>query len=154
MICFQVSLNDRELCTAGVAEQASNVVALVCAVGGRLNEDGSRRLTLDVGGTADEVQLTWLENFDRLEAGDTITIRILERETADPPRVRRDGRTLQAKRQDAQAESDPACAFCHRPQGDSRTLIAGPPVFICSACLDVCGSIVREDVNLRRGPEA
>lgn len=35
------------------------------------------------------------------------------------------------------------CSFCAKPQDDALLLIAGPSVFICDECVEVCGEILR-----------
>jgi ATP-dependent Clp protease ATP-binding subunit ClpX len=30
------------------------------------------------------------------------------------------------------------CSFCNKDQNDVRKLIAGPSVFICDVCVEVC----------------
>jgi len=37
-----------------------------------------------------------------------------------------------------------ACSFCGRPQRDTRTLIAGPQVYICDDCVTLCAEIIVE----------
>jgi len=37
------------------------------------------------------------------------------------------------------------CSFCNKDQNDVRKLIAGPTVFICDECVDVCNDIVADD---------
>jgi len=37
------------------------------------------------------------------------------------------------------------CSFCNKDQGTVRKLIAGPTVFICDECVDVCNDIIQED---------
>src|SRR5687767_10082645 len=39
------------------------------------------------------------------------------------------------------------CSFCGKNQHDVKKLIAGPSVFICNECIDLCTDIVREDVK-------
>ena len=44
------------------------------------------------------------------------------------------------------SESDPLrCSFCNKDQNDVRKLIAGPTVFICDECVDVCNDIIADD---------
>jgi hypothetical protein len=33
------------------------------------------------------------------------------------------------------------CSFCNKDQNDVRKLIAGPTVFICDECVDVCNEV-------------
>ena len=37
------------------------------------------------------------------------------------------------------------CSFCNKDQNDVRKLIAGPTVFICDECIDVCNDIIADD---------
>ena len=37
------------------------------------------------------------------------------------------------------------CSFCNKDQNDVRKLIAGPTVFICDECVDVCNDIISDD---------
>ena len=37
------------------------------------------------------------------------------------------------------------CSFCNKNQNDVRKLIAGPTVFICDECVDVCNDIIADD---------
>jgi len=37
------------------------------------------------------------------------------------------------------------CSFCGKSQHEVRKLIAGPSVFICDECIDLCNDIIREE---------
>ena len=37
------------------------------------------------------------------------------------------------------------CSFCTKSQPDVRKLIAGPKVYICDRCLDLCNEILAEE---------
>ena len=39
------------------------------------------------------------------------------------------------------------CSFCGKSQHEVRKLIAGPSVFVCNECVDLCNDIIREEVN-------
>ncbi len=39
------------------------------------------------------------------------------------------------------------CSFCNKDQNDVRKLIAGPTVFICDECVDVCNDIIADDTK-------
>lgn len=45
------------------------------------------------------------------------------------------------------------CSFCGKSQHEVRKLIAGPSVFICDECVDLCNDIIREEVQ-EAGTEA
>lgn len=39
------------------------------------------------------------------------------------------------------------CSFCGKSQHEVRKLIAGPAVFICDECVDLCTDIIREEIQ-------
>ncbi len=39
------------------------------------------------------------------------------------------------------------CSFCNRSQDEVRKLIAGPSVYICDECIDLCNDIISEEVD-------
>ena len=39
------------------------------------------------------------------------------------------------------------CSFCGKSQNEVRKLIAGPSVFICDECVDLCNHIIHEELN-------
>lgn len=40
------------------------------------------------------------------------------------------------------------CSFCGKPQDQARRLIAGPGVYICDECIELCMSILEDEANL------
>ena len=36
-----------------------------------------------------------------------------------------------------------SCSFCGKPQDDVEKIVAGPGVFICNECVDLCVQIIR-----------
>jgi ATP-dependent Clp protease ATP-binding subunit ClpX len=46
------------------------------------------------------------------------------------------------------------CSFCNKDQNDVRKLIAGPTVFICDECVEVCNDIIADDSKFDRGTRA
>ena len=46
------------------------------------------------------------------------------------------------------------CSFCGKSQHEVRKLIAGPSVFICDECVDLCNDIIREEVQESGGDAA
>ncbi|HRR55933.1 MAG TPA: ATP-dependent Clp protease ATP-binding subunit ClpX, partial [Acidobacteriota bacterium] len=44
------------------------------------------------------------------------------------------------------------CCFCNKSQNDVRKLIAGPTVFICDECVDVCNEIISDDFQFDSAP--
>ena len=45
------------------------------------------------------------------------------------------------------------CSFCGKSQHEVRKLIAGPSVFICDECVDLCNDIIREEVQEAGGDD-
>lgn len=41
-----------------------------------------------------------------------------------------------------------SCSFCGKPQNEARRLIAGPGVYICDECIELCMSILDDEKNL------
>ena len=39
------------------------------------------------------------------------------------------------------------CSFCGKSQHEVRKLIAGPTVFICDECVELCMDIIKEDTK-------
>ena len=39
------------------------------------------------------------------------------------------------------------CSFCGKSQHEVRKLIAGPSVFICDECVELCNDIIREEAQ-------
>ena len=39
------------------------------------------------------------------------------------------------------------CSFCNKSQAEVRKLIAGPSVYICDECVDLCKDIIREEIE-------
>jgi ATP-dependent Clp protease ATP-binding subunit ClpX len=37
------------------------------------------------------------------------------------------------------------CTFCGKSQHEVKKLIAGPSVFICDECIDLCNEIIRDE---------
>lgn len=45
------------------------------------------------------------------------------------------------------------CSFCGKSQHEVRKLIAGPSVFVCDECVELCNDIIREEVAEKEGVE-
>jgi len=43
------------------------------------------------------------------------------------------------------------CSFCGKSQHEVRKLIAGPSVFVCDECVELCNDIIREEMEDRAG---
>jgi len=46
------------------------------------------------------------------------------------------------KKQDGEGRK---CSFCNKSQRDVSKLIAGPTVYICDECVDICLDIIAEE---------
>jgi len=49
-------------------------------------------------------------------------------------------------RKDDERDDILRCSFCSKSQNDVKKLIAGPTVYICDECVDVCNEIIADDV--------
>ena len=45
------------------------------------------------------------------------------------------------------------CSFCNRSQEEVRKLIAGPSVYICDECIELCNDIIAEEVEGDTNPQ-
>ena len=39
------------------------------------------------------------------------------------------------------------CSFCNKMQSEVRKLVAGPAVFICNECVEVCATVMLDDAK-------
>jgi len=46
------------------------------------------------------------------------------------------------------------CSFCGKSQHEVKKLIAGPSVFICDECIDLCNDIIRDETVAEQGGKA
>ncbi|MGD2082666.1 MAG: ATP-dependent Clp protease ATP-binding subunit ClpX [Chromatiales bacterium] len=46
------------------------------------------------------------------------------------------------------------CSFCGKSQHEVRKLIAGPSVFICDECVELCNDIIREEMQAGSGDQS
>ncbi|MBN9405947.1 MAG: ATP-dependent Clp protease ATP-binding subunit ClpX [Burkholderiales bacterium] len=51
-----------------------------------------------------------------------------------------------AEKKGSSSEKTLYCSFCGKSQHEVKKLIAGPSVFICDECIDLCNDIIREEV--------
>lgn len=45
------------------------------------------------------------------------------------------------------------CSFCGKSQHDVKKLIAGPTVFICDECIELCNEIIQEEISSDTGSD-
>jgi ATP-dependent Clp protease ATP-binding subunit ClpX len=45
------------------------------------------------------------------------------------------------------------CSFCGKSQHEVKKLIAGPSVFICDECIELCNDIVRDEIAGEQGSQ-
>ena len=43
------------------------------------------------------------------------------------------------------------CSFCGKSQHEVKKLIAGPSVFICDECIELCNDIIRDEIGAEQG---
>ncbi|WP_298293677.1 ATP-dependent Clp protease ATP-binding subunit ClpX [Thiomonas sp.] len=52
-----------------------------------------------------------------------------------------------AEKKSSSGEKTLYCSFCGKSQHEVKKLIAGPSVFICDECIDLCNEIIRDEVG-------
>ncbi len=51
-----------------------------------------------------------------------------------------------AEKKGSSAEKTLYCSFCGKSQHEVKKLIAGPSVFVCDECIDLCNEIIRDEL--------
>ena len=51
-----------------------------------------------------------------------------------------------AEKKGSSSEKTLYCSFCGKSQHEVKKLIAGPSVFICDECIDLCNEIIRDEL--------
>ena len=51
-----------------------------------------------------------------------------------------------AEKKGSSSEKTLHCSFCGKSQHEVKKLIAGPSVFICDECIDLCNEIIRDEL--------
>ncbi len=59
-----------------------------------------------------------------------------------------------AEKKGTTSEKNLYCTFCGKSQHEVKKLIAGPSVFICDECIDLCNDIIRDEVPDNSAREA
>ena len=51
-----------------------------------------------------------------------------------------------AEKKGNSSEKNLYCSFCGKSQHEVKKLIAGPSVFVCDECIDLCNEIIRDEL--------
>ena len=51
-----------------------------------------------------------------------------------------------AEKKGSSGEKTLYCSFCGKSQHEVKKLIAGPSVFVCDECIDLCNEIIRDEL--------
>ena len=54
------------------------------------------------------------------------------------------------KRSEDNSSSTLRCSFCGKSQREVRKLIAGPTVYICDECIELCNEIIADETERER----
>ena len=54
---------------------------------------------------------------------------------------------------DSSNNSSLRCSFCSKSQSEVRKLIAGPNVYICDECIEICTDIISEERDIEERSE-
>src|SRR5258705_10938322 len=54
-------------------------------------------------------------------------------------------RKTQALQRGSETDDSVQCSFCGKTQDQVRKLVAGPSVYICDECIDLCDEIIAEE---------
>ncbi len=67
--------------------------------------------------------------------------------TPDRRNTRQHDKSRHTKHMTTEKEKNLYCNFCGKGQQEVRKLIAGPSVFICDECVDLCNEIIRDELE-------
>jgi ATP-dependent Clp protease ATP-binding subunit ClpX len=59
-----------------------------------------------------------------------------------------------AEKKSASGEKTLFCSFCGKSQHEVKKLIAGPSVFVCDECIELCNEIIRDELPVIAAEEA
>jgi len=142
MLCFEVFVNDKKVCTAGHEELDKVITSLIY-------EKDKESVTLTIGGDIigdDSIRgyAQWLilveSNGSKtkrgLKIGDEVRIIINKDIKPDKPMIYKSGKEVTKSRLKIY------CSFCSKQQNEVKTMIAGPKVYICDECVDLSNEII------------
>ncbi|OYU41666.1 MAG: ATP-dependent Clp protease ATP-binding subunit ClpX, partial [Burkholderiales bacterium PBB4] len=58
-----------------------------------------------------------------------------------------------AEKKGTSSEKTLYCSFCGKSQHEVKKLIAGPSVFVCDECIDLCNEIIRDELPANVDPK-
>jgi ATP-dependent Clp protease ATP-binding subunit ClpX len=64
------------------------------------------------------------------------------------------GAFYMAEKKGASSEKTLFCSFCGKSQHEVKKLIAGPSVFVCDECIELCNEIIRDELPVIAAEEA
>jgi hypothetical protein len=59
-----------------------------------------------------------------------------------------------AEKKGTSSEKTLYCSFCGKSQHEVKKLIAGPSVFVCDECIELCNEIIRDELPPPRAKTA
>ena len=59
-----------------------------------------------------------------------------------------------AEKKASSGEKTLYCSFCGKSQHEVKKLIAGPSVFVCDECIELCNEIIRDELPASTEPGA
>lgn len=83
MRAFEVSLNGKRLCVAGVGDHGVVSTNVSCVL-----REGDEDLFLDTGGISSAAHEIWRWHFRKIKVGDTVQVAVIETAKADEPKER------------------------------------------------------------------
>jgi hypothetical protein len=130
MIAFEIFINRKRICAAGIGEEG--VLSTIISWAGsarrrRQRRSRPERADLHIGGLANDQHSDWIDGFQMLKVGDTVRVRVIETIEPDPPIRSRSSYRIGRE-----------CGFCYAEPIDGTQLIMGPIVPICAECIYAC----------------
>ena len=142
MICYEVSVNGKRVCTAGAEKMRSVHASLI------FPKQINRALFM-VGVETEPTDsfresASWIDRA--LKLNDEIKIKIVERKAADKPKSIKSFGTKTT----ATGKKKLSCSFCGKGEKQVPRLIVGPYANVCSECVQLALDILNDEGITRR----
>jgi len=145
MLCFEVYVNDKKVCTAGHEELDKVITSLTFDKDKGtviLSIDGQMFVNNSLSGYAQ-----WFipaENYGsrikrKVKIGDEVKIIAKHDAVPDKPMIYKSGKEI------TKSGTKLYCSFCSKGQKEVNKMIAGPKVYICNECIDLCNEIIEDE---------
>jgi hypothetical protein len=138
MVCIEILHNGKRLCVMGHEKSDSMQISLLYVKDGDvlgLSTWAYVRQTPELQET-----LSWLKERPVIRVGDTIEMKVTRDLAPDAGHL-----SSSFGRRVAEGQQELFCSFCGKSQHDVKKMVAGPRVFICNECVQLCTDVIGKE---------